>query len=232
MQISFIIPAYNEELYIEATIQSIESAAAQTSLNFEIIVVNDNSTDSTLLLAEKMKVKTLTVFNRKISATRNDGAKIASGDVLVFLDADTHVTVKLIQAMLKSLENDKIVGGGANVVFDDAPLYGRLMARWVMSIFSLFNLAAGCFIFCRKTSFELIGGFDEKFYYTEEIDFSKKMKRAGKFIILKEKVITSGRKLKTYSFWQTMKFLFILITHNPKSNKNHSGKEYWYKQRS
>jgi hypothetical protein len=61
------------------------------------------------------------------------------------------------------------------------------------------RLAAGCFVFCTRSAFEAAGGFDERLFGAEEIALSIALKRLGRFVILRETVLTSGRKLRTYS---------------------------------
>src|SRR5688572_3831089 len=90
--ITFIIPAHNEESFIGATLDSLHAAAVRINVSYEVIVVDDASTDSTAIIAASNGARVISVNHRKISASRNTGAKEATGTLLVFVDADTIVT--------------------------------------------------------------------------------------------------------------------------------------------
>jgi glycosyltransferase involved in cell wall biosynthesis len=225
--ISFIIPAYNEEKYIEKTISAIQLAAKLVGEPFEVIVSNDASTDQTPVIASKMGAIVVNGSNRQIAATRNSGAKIAKGDIFIFVDADTIINEKAVRAVIKAIQNG-LIGGGASFQFDEAPLYGRLLNSMCILLFRMSRLAAGCFIFCTRQGFEKTGGFDETYFGAEEIIFSNALKKHGKFRLLPEKVTTSGRKLKSYSGWQVFKMMGSLFIRGPNSVRQRKGMEFWY----
>jgi len=87
--ISFVVPAHNEELWIGKCLASIRTTMESLDVLYEVIVVDDASTDLTPRIAEQMGVRTVRVEHRKISAVRNAGARAACGEVLFFVDADT-----------------------------------------------------------------------------------------------------------------------------------------------
>src|SRR5207248_10050460 len=127
---------------------------------------------------------------------------------------------------------DGAVGGGASVQFDDdVPRYAKLM----MPIFAWFyraaGLAAGCFLFCTRDAFAAVGGFDEAFFGAEEIVISRALRRHGRFIVLKEAVTTSGRKLRTHSCVEVVKLLFRLLLRGTHAVKQREGMELWYAAR-
>src|SRR5579862_4277089 len=103
--LSFIIPAHNEELWIGKCLNSISTAMRTVGEPFEMIVVDDASTDSTHQIAERMGARTVRVEHRKISAVRNAGARTASGDIVFFVDADTQVNDPAIRAALAALRD-------------------------------------------------------------------------------------------------------------------------------
>ena len=104
--LSFVIPAYNEEKYLAPTLASIHAAARAVGEPYEIVVANDNSNDGTVQVAEAGGARVVTVHKRQIAGTRNEGAKAARGEWLVFVDADTQVT----QAVLRGVV-DAAIGG-------------------------------------------------------------------------------------------------------------------------
>lgn len=225
--ISFIVPAYNEENYIEATLKAIHESGKKIQVEYEIIVANDASTDQTQAIADKNGARVVTASYRQIAATRNSGARAAKGDIFIFIDADTLVNDKVIAAALNAIKNGA-VGGGAKVTFDQAPFYARMMAGSLNFLFRLTRHAAGCFIFCTRQAFEATKGFDEEYFGAEEIVFSRALKKQGKFIFLREAVTTSGRKLKSYTGWQIFRISASLILRGPNSVKNRKGMEFWY----
>jgi glycosyltransferase involved in cell wall biosynthesis len=199
MKISFVIPAHNEERLLPATLQSIRAAADACGVCYEIVVADDASTDRTAEVAEAFGAIVVRVHHRRISATRNSGARAARGDVLVFVDADTTINHQVLLAALNVLAGGA-VGGGSDVRFDGfVPLYGRAMLPIVAISMRAARLAAGCFVFCTRSAFDAVGGFDERLFAAEEIAFSAAIKKHGRFVIVKEFVSTSGRKLRTYS---------------------------------
>ena len=197
--ISFIIPAHNEVELLGATLDALTSSATTLGEPFEIIVVDDASTDGTAQIAARPHVSVVTVSVRHIAAARNAGAKSATGELLVFIDADTLVNPSVISAAVKAMR-EGAVGGGAMVAWEGRmPIWARSLAtltRWTMRAG---NLAAGCFVFATRSAFDAVGGFDRSLYATEEIALSRALKRVGRFVLLREEVTTSGRKLRAYS---------------------------------
>ena len=111
--ISFVVPAYNEEKYLAATLQSIHAAAKAVGESYEIVVANDASTDATAQIAEQHGARVVTVQKRQIAATRNAGARASSGDMLIFVDADTQVNAPLISEAVAALRAGAAGGAGA-----------------------------------------------------------------------------------------------------------------------
>ena len=194
--ISFVVPAYNEEKYLAPTLDAIHGAARASGEDYEIVVADDASTDATAQVAERHGARVVRVENRQIAATRNAGARAATGDRIFFVDADTTVSAALLAEALAAFRQGA-VGGGAPVRIDPAPRW----ARWFMKIFvplyfGLARWAAGCFVFCTRAAFEAAGGFDERYYASEEVHFSKALKRVGRFAMLKTFVTSSSRKIE------------------------------------
>src|SRR5436309_7795912 len=115
--ISFIVPAHNEEAWIGKCLASIRTTMEKLAEPYEVIVVDDASTDATPRIAEQMGVRTLRVEHRKISAVRNAGARAACGEVFFFVDADTQVNERAVSAALALLRSGA-AGGGCVFDFD------------------------------------------------------------------------------------------------------------------
>jgi len=109
--ISFIVPAHNEELWIGECLGSIRSTMAVIVEPHEVIVVDDASTDSTPRIAREMGVRVLRVEARKIATVRNAGARVAVGDFLVFVDADTRINEGAVRAGLAAMRAGAVGGG-------------------------------------------------------------------------------------------------------------------------
>jgi glycosyltransferase involved in cell wall biosynthesis len=204
--ISFVIPAHNEAELLGRTLLALHESARAAGAPYEIIVVDDASTDATAALARDHGAQVVAVNFRQIAATRNAGARAAAGDALCFVDADTLVPGQLLRAALRALRAGA-VGGGAAVRFDGpVPLYAMLLEQVVLPVLlPLLKMAPGCFLFCTRRAYLGAGGFDESLAWSEEVAFGKRLKRQGRFVMLREAVITSGRKVRAYSALEMVK---------------------------
>jgi glycosyltransferase involved in cell wall biosynthesis len=226
--LSFVVPAYNEERLLEGTLAAIHAAAREVGIAYEIVVADDASTDGTASIAATAGARVVRVEHRKISATRNSGARAALGERLVFVDADTHINAAVLRAAMAALDAGA-VGGGAHVAFDgEAPPWGHVTIRWVIGFMRLFRWAAGCFIFCTREAFEAVGGFDERHFAAEEIELSRALKRRGRFLILPEYVTTSARKFVHYSLWRTLVMITRMGLRGPAGARRRDLASFWY----
>jgi glycosyltransferase involved in cell wall biosynthesis len=196
--ISFILPAYNEEALLPGTLATLFASARALGRPFEVIVADDASTDRTAEIAAAAGARVVAVNHRQISATRNAGARAAQGDILVFIDADTLVPEATLRAVLAACDEDGAVAGGARVAFDRIPLGHRLFWGAYCRVYHGLGFAAGCFIFARREAFAAAGGFDETLYASEEAGMSWRLRKQGRFVIVRPPVTTSGRKLRMY----------------------------------
>jgi glycosyltransferase involved in cell wall biosynthesis len=229
--ISFIIPAYNEALLLGATLDAVHASARAVGEDYEIIVVDDASSDDTGLIAQRHDARLVTVSHRQIAATRNSGARAAIGDLLIFVDADTRVNEAVVRAAVDALRCGA-VGGGAAVEFEGAvPLYARLLLPVLVRLFRATRWAAGCFVFCTRAAFVAVGGFDEAFYCAEELVLSRALKRRGRFVVLRQAVKTSGRKLRTHSVREILPLFGRLAWGGSRALKQRRGADLWYAER-
>jgi len=214
---SIIIPAYNEEDFLQATLSALQEAIPRLDLNGEIIVVDNNSSDKTVEIAAAQGAKVIFEEINQISRARNAGARAAQGRYLIFVDADTIVPLALLQQALINLERGHIIGGGACVA-GDIPLHFSM--QLLLNLWNFISIytrnAAGSFIYCQRDAFETIGGFSEAVYASEEIWLSRNMKKLGSkrkqsFCIIKQPpVITSMRKMQWYSPLRIYLYLLLL----------------------
>jgi glycosyltransferase involved in cell wall biosynthesis len=229
--ISFIVPAYNEELCLAGTLDALHAAGVGLNEKYEIIVADDASDDGTAAIAQDKGAVLVSVDHRKIAATRNSGARQASGDYFIFVDADTIVNEMVVRYAVLAMR-EGAVGGGAAIQFDEpVPRSARVLLRAVVRLFRALGLAAGCFLFCTRGAFYAAGGFDERFYGAEEIIMSRALKRQGKFVVLSQMVVTSARKLRTYSAREILFLMVRMMLRGPSALKRRKGTEFWYTRR-
>jgi len=226
--ISFVVPAFNEEQLLGRTLRAINEVGRVLDQPFEVIVVDDASTDRTALVAEEHGAKVVSVDHRQIAATRNSGARAATGEMLFFVDADTIVNEAVVRGSVEAMRAGA-VGGGCAVRFDGrVPVFGRLLAAVTLPVYRWFGLAAGCFLFCTREAFDAAGGFDEEFFGAEEVVLSRALGRQGRFVILRESVETSARKLRAYSALEILGLLTRLALKGPKGVQKREGLDIWY----
>jgi glycosyltransferase involved in cell wall biosynthesis len=202
---SIIVPAYNEEALLPATLARLADAIGRAPLSGELVVCDNNSTDATARVAAAAGARVVFERTNQISKARNTGARAARGRHLVFVDADTEVSPGLLAKALQALESGKVCGGGSTIVMegDRGPVADWLIGRWnALSVRR--RLAAGSFLFARRDAFFAVGGFSERVYASEEIWLARALRRWGRprgldFVILEEHpVLTSGRKADWY----------------------------------
>jgi glycosyltransferase involved in cell wall biosynthesis len=127
--ISFIIPAYNEELELSSTLAAIRAATSGMSQPIEIIVVDDASTDATSEVAAQSGAQLIAIHRRQIAAARNAGARAARGEYLFFVDADTRINRTHVSEAMAAL-GAGYAGGSARGVMDGfIPLWSRIFLR-------------------------------------------------------------------------------------------------------
>lgn len=228
--ISFIIPAHNEARLLGATLVALEEAVRGLDRASEIIVVDDASTDDTGAIAVAHGAQLLKVEHRHIAATRNSGAQAATGEILVFVDADTLVGGAVVRAALDALAGGA-VGGGCTVRLHDATRRERIAAAFFGWMLRVARIAPGCFLFCTRTAFDAVGGFDQTWFAGEDVAISRALGKRGRFVIVRESVLTSGRKLRTFSFAEHLKLVLSLLGRGRSLLKSRSGLDLWYGDR-
>jgi len=192
--ISFIVPAHNEQSCIGRTLEAIHEAARSIGQQYEIVVVDDASTDSTEDIARHHNATVTRVNHRQIAATRNSGGRAAHGERLFFVDADTTINARAVASALQYMDRGA-VGGGAPARFDKtAPLYARLLLWWFGLLMRLPGISGGAFMFCTRKVFHATGGFDERLFGAEDVAMSWALRREGRFVVLWRYVMTSGRR--------------------------------------
>jgi len=227
--ISFIVPAHNEEAWVGRCVSAIRDGAESLGEPHEIIVVDDASSDATASIARQQGAQVIRVEHRQIAATRNAGARQAHGNILFFVDADTLTNAPAIQSALRAIRAGAI-GGGCVPRFEGwLPWWFRLTEPLIEPAVRLARfLPSGTFLFCTRSAFQTAGGFDENYYAAEEVVFVAALKRQGRFAILAETVVTSGRKMRAHSFLTLARLTARLVFLGSRGVRSRKGLEYWY----
>lgn len=226
---SFIVPAHNEQGGIGRMLQAIHDAMRVVGEPYEVIVVDDASTDSTAEIARQHNATVLPVNHRQIAATRNSGARAARGERLFFVDADTIINPRVVSAALRAL-NKGAAGGGAPVrLAGPVPHYARLLLVVLSGFMWIAGLTGGAFMFCTREAFAAVGGFDERLFGAEDAAMSSALKREGRFVVLWARVLTSGRRARSTSGLKMLTFIVSTAVFPSRLMKRRSSVEkMWY----
>jgi len=217
MNLSVVIPAFNEEKYITGTLEAVKRALASIP-DAEIIVVDNQSTDSTREIAHAFGAKIVNEKEHNIARVRNTGGLAAAGDVLVFLDADTIVAPHVFEKIIEAMSDPGCVGGSVAVEYE-VPRTRRVFLRWFMRLWTflgrLTKMRQGALQFCRSDVFRELGGYDITIYVGEDIEFHWRLDklargRTGFTAFVEEpKVRTSSRR------WEKMGLMPMLFYTHP-----------------
>jgi GT2 family glycosyltransferase len=149
----------------------------------------------------------------------------------MFVDADTIVTGTTLRAALAALRAGAVAGGASLRLDGRIPWHGRVLLVAVRAGMRFGRLAAGCYVFCTRAAFEAAGGFDERLFATEEIALSRALARHGRVVILRETVVSSGRKLRTHSAWEILQMMSAVVRQGPRALRSRERLGLWYGSR-
>jgi glycosyltransferase involved in cell wall biosynthesis len=226
--ISFIVPAHNEEAHLPRTLDALLVTADKLGRPYEVLVVNDASTDGTAEVARNRGARVIDVAHRQIATTRNAGARAAKGETLFFVDADTQVNTAVIREALGAMERGA-VGGGCIFVYDGwIPRWARVLLSMGNAVGRQVRLVGGACQFCRRADFEAVGGYCERYFAAEDAFFIKALKRRGRVVIPRAAVVTSARKLGTMSLGRALAELFRFTVRGPEAFVSRDGLDLWY----
>lgn len=199
-KVSIIIPARNEDAYLEECLLSLD-ALEYPKENYEIIVADNGSTDNTVYIALSHGAKVVNLPDEKtISAVRNGGVSEASGDVLVFLDADCTVAVDWLVSAEKYFDREDISCFGSSPIIPEK-------ATWVEKTWFLVRKSEqqvferqwqeSTNMFIHRHVFEKVGGFNESLTTCEDVDLSYRLLKVGKIIADSRIIAVHHRDPKT-----------------------------------
>jgi rSAM/selenodomain-associated transferase 2 len=204
MVISVIIPTLNEAETIEHTLRAVRQGGP-----CEIIVVDGGSDDKTAELAQSHADRVI-VAVRGRARQMNAGAGVATGDILLFLHADTELPLLFPSIVSEALSDPHVVGGRFDVQLD-ASKWPFRMIETLMNVRSrLTRLSTGDqAIFVRRAVFEALGGYPE-IELMEDLELSRRLKRAGAIACLQERVTTSARRWQRDGVFRTIARMWTL----------------------
>jgi glycosyltransferase involved in cell wall biosynthesis len=220
VNLSVVVPAFNEEKLIDETLGAIHRArAVLTAAGWfsEVIVCDNNSTDRTAELSGKHGARVIFEPVNQIGRARNTGAAAATGAWLLFIDADSQPTPELFRDLLETIQSGNCLAGGCTVQMNENHGVARLAVQSWNRISRLMKWAPGSFIFCETDTFRRLGGFNLEWYASEEIDLFRRLKRearrSGRRIVIlhRHPLLTSGRKLHLYSTREHLRFLWRAV---------------------
>ena len=237
VKVSIIVPAFNEEKLLAATLRSIDAARAAFAAlawDSEIVVCDNNSTDRTAEIARAAGAQVVFEPLNQISRARNSGARGATGDWLIFVDADSHPSRELFAAVATEIQRGKTLAGGSTVKLQGHyPVASFITGGWNL-LSRLQKWAAGSFIFCEAAAFREVGGFSEIIYAGEEVELFQRLKRLAKkqrrriTILHRTPLVTSARKLHLYTAREHLGFFIKTVLVGGRTLKKREECLTWY----
>ena len=202
-KISVIIPAHNEEKYLGQTLDSLRN---QNFLDYETIVVPNGCTDQTEQVANQylnQSTKIISLNEANVSTARNIGAKHATGELLLFLDADTLLHPTTLQTIAQKFT-------GAVATTKTQPDNNKLKFRFALGFKNLYNqtIYQGCSgaLICRKDHFHSVGGYHPPLKVKEHRKLIIKLKKLGNYQVLPTYTTTSMRRFQNWGLTRATYF--------------------------
>ncbi|MDD5721129.1 MAG: glycosyltransferase family A protein [Candidatus Pacebacteria bacterium] len=215
MKISLIICAYNEENYIKTCL---EKAMENSSRKLhEIIVVDNNSTDRTKEIAEKIPgVKVVQEIQKGANFARQKGFEVSSGDILAFIDADNHIPKNWINILIKEFENNSelVCLSGPYIYYDFSKSKQFLSLLFWYFAYPVYlfvgYMAMNGNLVIKKETLKKIGGFDTTIFYGDDTNIARRASKHGKVKFkLGFVVYSSARRMHGQGMAKTT-FIYIL----------------------
>ncbi len=206
-KVSVVIPTLNEGKYLETTLYHLKKQKP-----YEIIISDSNSRDNTLAVARQFGCKTVKA-GKGCAAGRNTGGHAASGDIILFLDADSIVFPNLLGVMKKDFSKNKRLAGWTCKIYGFSPSWkeqviyntSNNLVEFLTKYFKKPH-APGIAIGVRRDVFEKVRGFDETLKVMEDHDFAMRVGKYGDFKFSKDTcVFTSTRRMNKWGGWGLIK---------------------------
>ena len=204
--VSIVMPVLNEAASLEAFLRGL---LPLREAGMEVILADGGSRDETLAIALPLADQVLNA-PRGRARQMNAGAQAASGDILLFLHADTHLPEGAIETLVEQLAQSGKVWGRFDVKIIGQPFMLKIIGAMMNLRSRLTGIATGDqAMFVRREDFVAIGGFPDQ-PLMEDIEISKQLKRRSAPLCLRERVKTSGRRWEKYGLWRTIFLMWRL----------------------
>jgi glycosyltransferase involved in cell wall biosynthesis len=237
LTVSIVVPAFNEARILAPTLASIRRSTAAFDARgwaHELIVCDNNSTDATGDVARAAGATVVFEPINQISRARNAGAARASGDWLLFVDADSQPSPELFADVADTIASGRCLAGGSTVTLDGGDALSRGAVRLWNAISRMRRLAAGSFIFCEARAFREVGGFSLELFATEELELFTRLKRlaraTGRTIVIlhAHPLLTSDRKARLYTKREMAGMLLKSMLTLGRTMRNRDDCYHWY----
>ncbi len=233
---SLVIPAYNEERLLGRLLDSVAVASASYGQPgaIEVIVADNVSTDATTKIAEAHGCRVVSVEKRVIGAVRNAGARVARGEILAFIDADSRVHARTFLEIDRALATGRVVGGATGVTMERWSMGIAVTYAAVVPLLAVTGFDTGV-VFCRRRDFEAIGGYDESRLVAEDVIFLLALRRLGKSRgqrlarVTGAKALASTRKFDEFGDWHFFTLAIEGMRHLRGRAPTEFTERYWYK---
>ena len=237
-RVSLVIPAYNEERLLPLLLETIAVARERYRYGadaVQVIVADNGSIDTTAAIAESYGCEVVRVEERRIATVRNGGARSAVGEILSFVDADTKVHPETFNAIEDALKTGRVVAGATGVRLDRmSPGIAATYALLIPFVWAM-RMDTGV-VFCRRSDFEQVGGYDERRSFAEDVQLLVDLRRVGrtrgqKLTRLRTvKAIASTRKFDTFGDWHYFTELYRLLplTLRSPNATTEFAERFWY----
>lgn len=238
MRHSLVIPAYNEAKLLPRLLDTVDAARAQYQFGadaIEVIVADNGSSDETANIARLRSCRVVQVEKRCIAAVRNGGAHAAGGEFLSFVDADSQIHPSTFDAIDEALARNDVIGGATGVRLERWSLGIALTYLMIVPIVILTGMDTGV-VFCRRSDFLTLGGYDERRELAEDVAFLWALRRLGRsraarLVRLRHvKAIASTRKFDKHGEWHY--FTQIIPAAVPAllrpTKRSDLARRYWY----
>jgi glycosyltransferase involved in cell wall biosynthesis len=214
VKISVIIPTLNEEKYLGNLLKSL---TYQTFKNFEVIVVDGGSSDGTIQIAEKYDARVIVKPGLKEFSSRNVGAEMASGEILLFTSADVIFYPTALERLYGSINRCKLDGLCGFGRIYDAPLWGVIeyyfyySIVWLLTRFLKYFRSSTNFMAVKKKGFFDIGGFQDRIEGDGVFSNLFTQRYKVKFINGRDYFLVSGRRMRKLGFLGfNIHFLYVI----------------------
>lgn len=204
--ISVLVTAYNEEKDLPLCLASIRSSDYPKE-KYEIIVVDNNSTDNTASIAQKYGARVIEESKQGNTFAVSTGMKAAKGEIIAMTDADSIVSVNWLSEIEKLFSDDSIVAAtGTADILTKSKVF-NITSEFFYELFLRFNSLlgkphlTGFNLVVRKSALEKVGGIDEKFTMSPDVDLGLRISKTGRVVFSKKlKVVTSYRRWREKPF--------------------------------